>query len=69
MVEGFCRDWSAAPSVDSQAFGRAFGTVLIATGTALAPFAKGGTGGTVSRATGQTVELINPAHMPMYRRA
>jgi filamentous hemagglutinin len=70
MWSGFCGDWQAAWEGDAQAFGRAFGGVLIAVGTAAAPFAKGGTaagsGSGVLRATGQTVELSNPAHLPMY---
>jgi uncharacterized protein RhaS with RHS repeats len=43
MWSGFCGDWQAAWEGDAQAFGRAFGGVLIAVGTAAAPFAKGGT--------------------------
>jgi len=70
MWSGFCGDWQAAWAGDAQAFGRAFGGVLITVGTAAAPFAKGGTaagsGSGVLRATGQTVELSNPAHLPMY---
>ena len=43
MWSGFCGDWQAAWAGDAQAFGRAFGGVLITVGTAAAPFAKGGT--------------------------
>lgn len=43
---------------------------MITVGGAAAPFAKGGTaagaGSGVLRASGQTVELSNPAHLPMY---
>jgi hypothetical protein len=41
MWQSFCADWSAAWNGDCQAFGRAFGGVLITVGTAAAPFAKG----------------------------
>jgi len=37
---------AAAWAGDAQAFGRAFGGVLITVGTAAAPFARGGTAGT-----------------------
>jgi hypothetical protein len=46
MWAGFCADWQAAWEGDAQAFGRAFGGVLITVGTAAAPFARGGTAGT-----------------------
>ena len=46
MWAGFCADWQAAWAGDAQAFGRAFGGVLITVGTAAAPFARGGTAGT-----------------------
>lgn len=71
MWQGFCADWSAAWNGDSQAFGRAFGGVLITVGTAAAPFAKGGVtapsaGGGVLHASGTMVDLSNPAHLLMY---
>ncbi len=38
--QGFVADWSAAAQGDCQAFGRAFGGVLIAAGSVAAPYAR-----------------------------